>query len=267
MSTWTTVERARNVGEATLLQRVLQAEGIAAEVVGEHRAAIAGELPIAEAEVEIRVPAHEADRAKGLLERLRAPESAPPWKCGDCGEENPGNFDECWNCARSSEAAAPALENLTAIPRKGFPAAVVAVLALAAVGAVALVSYRYGQSSVPTGSALTYVTLGDDPNCVEERTREGSRRLTEWCDFDRNGIWEATTTYSTAGARLTGFFDRDQNGVAEEIVDYDASGKVTVQLFDDDQNGRPERRIDRAASGNVVWYDADQDGIYEKHEP
>lgn len=24
----------------------------------------------------------------------------PPWKCRHCGEENPGNFNECWKCQK-----------------------------------------------------------------------------------------------------------------------------------------------------------------------
>jgi hypothetical protein len=27
--------------------------------------------------------------------------AGPPWRCGSCGEENPPNFDVCWNCEKA----------------------------------------------------------------------------------------------------------------------------------------------------------------------
>jgi DNA-directed RNA polymerase subunit RPC12/RpoP len=38
----------------------------------------------------------EADRDRVDLEE--APDTGPAWKCPKCGEESPGNFNECWNC-------------------------------------------------------------------------------------------------------------------------------------------------------------------------
>jgi hypothetical protein len=29
--------------------------------------------------------------------------SGPPWKCAQCGEENPGEFDICWKCQAASD--------------------------------------------------------------------------------------------------------------------------------------------------------------------
>jgi len=28
----------------------------------------------------------------------------PNWRCAKCGEENPGNFDECWKCETERES-------------------------------------------------------------------------------------------------------------------------------------------------------------------
>ena len=32
------------------------------------------------------------------LELTPVEENGPAWTCANCGEENPGNFDECWKC-------------------------------------------------------------------------------------------------------------------------------------------------------------------------
>jgi hypothetical protein len=40
-------------------------------------------------------------RARSDLRRVRDPVVDPSaWKCAGCGEENPGNFGECWKCQR-----------------------------------------------------------------------------------------------------------------------------------------------------------------------
>jgi hypothetical protein len=31
----------------------------------------------------------------------------PEWPCGDCGESNPGNFAECWNCGAVAATPTP----------------------------------------------------------------------------------------------------------------------------------------------------------------
>jgi hypothetical protein len=35
---------------------------------------------------------------RSALELTPVEESRPVWTCANCGEENPGNFDECWKC-------------------------------------------------------------------------------------------------------------------------------------------------------------------------
>jgi hypothetical protein len=43
----------------------------------------------------------DADRARAMIETFRTTQgSGPAVKCPDCGEENPGTFDLCWNCGR-----------------------------------------------------------------------------------------------------------------------------------------------------------------------
>ncbi len=47
-------------------------------------------------------------RRASLGEPLPAPPdltTGPDWHCESCGEENPGNFAECWNCGAETTAA------------------------------------------------------------------------------------------------------------------------------------------------------------------
>jgi hypothetical protein len=42
--------------------------------------------------------ADENAEPRSALEFSPVEESRPVWTCAKCGEENPGNFDECWKC-------------------------------------------------------------------------------------------------------------------------------------------------------------------------
>ncbi|MCK4342994.1 MAG: hypothetical protein KAY37_14870, partial [Phycisphaerae bacterium] len=44
-------------------------------------------------------------RAQAEMETARALGESAQWRCSNCGEENPGHFDVCWNCegVKSSE--------------------------------------------------------------------------------------------------------------------------------------------------------------------
>lgn len=56
-------------------------------------------------------------------------EDAASWQCGGCGEKNPGNFAECWNChavmpgleSLPEEEAAPTLPNTSRCADPGKP--------------------------------------------------------------------------------------------------------------------------------------------------
>lgn len=96
---WVRVDSARRLGDATLLKLALEAADIEVRFRGEHLPSIAGELPLSEAEIELWVREGDADRARRVLEELRTTKvEGPPRMCPKCGEENPPNFDLCWNC-------------------------------------------------------------------------------------------------------------------------------------------------------------------------
>ena len=45
----------------------------------------------------------EAGNAGG--EQEAGPNARLPWQCPACGEENPGNFYECWKCQATQRAS------------------------------------------------------------------------------------------------------------------------------------------------------------------
>lgn len=92
------MDSARNIGEATLIKDALESEDIEVKLRGEHRPSIAGELPFAEAMIELLVREEDAARAKELLSKAHLHAAGPPRTCPRCNEENPGNFDSCWSC-------------------------------------------------------------------------------------------------------------------------------------------------------------------------
>jgi hypothetical protein len=54
---------------------------------------------LAEAIKALEPPAPAESEAIDLSEAVSSAEPAgPAWNCPKCGEENPGNFNECWNC-------------------------------------------------------------------------------------------------------------------------------------------------------------------------
>lgn len=54
-------------------------------------------------------PAPDPEAAPNALDLEPIEDERPSWNCPKCGEENPGNFNECWKCqtARSISRSAP----------------------------------------------------------------------------------------------------------------------------------------------------------------
>ena len=93
---------ARHAVEAHIVCGFLRAQGIGAEVRGEHLTSGWGELPVDVCSVWVTDDA-EFDRANDLLvDFLKGTFarrfSADAWKCPQCGEELEGQFTECWSC-------------------------------------------------------------------------------------------------------------------------------------------------------------------------
>lgn len=100
---WVRVHATRTLFEAHLARDRLEAEGIPVHIAGEMRPSIAGEIPLPDATVEVKVPQERLIAARAILARIQLDAARDPWRCARCGEENPGEFDLCWKCG--AEAA------------------------------------------------------------------------------------------------------------------------------------------------------------------
>jgi hypothetical protein len=92
--------KAASLPDAHILRGLLGQEGIAAHVFNENAQSGVGQLPVAEALPELWV-GDEKDWQRAM-EVVRKFEAAPridaTLRCAACGEDNPGNFQVCWNC-------------------------------------------------------------------------------------------------------------------------------------------------------------------------
>jgi Putative prokaryotic signal transducing protein len=90
---------AANLPEAHLLVGLLAQAGIEARVFNEHAQGGLGEIPFTQAWPEIWL---EDERDVALAEKVLAQYECTadhaPRRCTACGEQNPGNFDVCWQC-------------------------------------------------------------------------------------------------------------------------------------------------------------------------
>jgi len=101
------VYTARNPADAHLLKGLLEGENIEAEVRGEFLYGVRGEVPI----TPDTCPSvwvmddSDYDKAIELVSSFREGEPTSPievesWRCS-CGEENEGQFTECWSCGKA----------------------------------------------------------------------------------------------------------------------------------------------------------------------
>jgi hypothetical protein len=97
---------AENPIEAHMVADLLEAEGIAAAVQGEHLFAIRGAVPISYPTVWV-LDEDDYGRARELALNydrgqydVQGGGGLPhkPWTCAQCGERIEGHFDACWQC-------------------------------------------------------------------------------------------------------------------------------------------------------------------------
>ena len=102
------VHVARTVADAYIVKDMLESQGIACSVRGEHLVGIRGEVPFdVDSLPSVWVSESDAERAYGLLV---GPPGRPDggrtgdgrsWTCRTCGEEIEGQFTDCWRCGES----------------------------------------------------------------------------------------------------------------------------------------------------------------------
>lgn len=98
---WTRLRTFATLPEAHLALNELLHAGFAAEIRGESRAPLAGQIPFADARVEVWVVGAQEAAARELLAEIDAAGEGAPRRCPACGEENPPAFDLCWSCGAS----------------------------------------------------------------------------------------------------------------------------------------------------------------------
>jgi hypothetical protein len=97
------VYSAAHPTEAHLCRQFLEDQGIEARVDGELLWQARGELPPNEAtNPTVLVSDEKFEQARLLVVEFEANHAADreldSWSCSQCDEDNPGSFDECWNC-------------------------------------------------------------------------------------------------------------------------------------------------------------------------
>ena len=95
---------ADNIAEAGLMRSYLEQHDIPSMLRNEHTSAVIGDLPFVDNNPEIWVDDLSCDRALGLIKQIQQPSSAfqRDWDCHNCHEDNPGNFELCWQCGSAN---------------------------------------------------------------------------------------------------------------------------------------------------------------------
>ena len=94
---------AANLPDAHLVLHLLQSEGIVAHVFNENLQGGLGDIPFTHTYPEVWIEDdRDYERARQLVKaRDRAPANPGTVACEKCGEENPRNFQLCWNCGEA----------------------------------------------------------------------------------------------------------------------------------------------------------------------
>ena len=91
--------------EAQIILDLLGHVGIKARLFNENAQGGVGEIPFTHAYPEVWViNDHDFERGQAVANRYeKAPVDTGVVFCKDCGEENPSNFQLCWNCGAGLE--------------------------------------------------------------------------------------------------------------------------------------------------------------------
>ena len=89
---------AANLPEAHLVLHRLQAAGIKAKVFNENAQGGLGELPVTYPEIWVE-QATDVEKGRNIIREFEQSDVVATSRvCAQCGEENPANFEVCWQC-------------------------------------------------------------------------------------------------------------------------------------------------------------------------
>jgi hypothetical protein len=98
------VHRGTDPIEASLLQGMLESEGIPAAVTGADLVGGYSGVPKV-CDVRLMVPARRRADADLVLQRYQqAHPAGGEWRCAGCGEVNAASFESCWSCGSEPTA-------------------------------------------------------------------------------------------------------------------------------------------------------------------
>ena len=81
-------------------KNILESHGFKITVKNEYASSAVGEVSAFDSWVELWVLNDtDYDQACDVLENALSSESASPWICKNCNEENDSSFELCWNCS------------------------------------------------------------------------------------------------------------------------------------------------------------------------
>ena len=91
---------AASLPDAHLIRNLLGEAGIEAHVLNENAQGGVGQLPVMEAYPQIWiVDEREMSRAREIIQAFEhMPSIRSTVRCQQCAEDNPSNFQVCWNC-------------------------------------------------------------------------------------------------------------------------------------------------------------------------
>ncbi len=97
-----TVYSAANIALVSIFKNIVEGAGIRCWIRNEFLSAGAGEIPPIESWPQLCVDDADYLEAKRIVDDALAADNQDlkDWKCPSCGEENEGQFSECWNCGK-----------------------------------------------------------------------------------------------------------------------------------------------------------------------
>ncbi len=83
-----------------LAKNLLELNAIECFIKNEHSASAGGNLGLSNAAAELWIMnANDTEKAVSIIDKEISNVSLKPsWSCRQCGEENDGSFEVCWNC-------------------------------------------------------------------------------------------------------------------------------------------------------------------------
>jgi hypothetical protein len=97
-----TVYSAANITLVSIFKNILEGKGIKCWIKNEFLSAGIGEIPPIECWPQLCVDDDSYVEAKQVVEDVLSSDNNAfkAWRCISCGEDNEGQFSECWNCGK-----------------------------------------------------------------------------------------------------------------------------------------------------------------------